>query len=45
MTTNISSKLNASYNINPISNLIYGFDVDQILLDSLMNYHGLVWAS
>jgi hypothetical protein len=34
MPTYISSKLNASYNINPISILIYGLDVDQILLDS-----------
>jgi hypothetical protein len=42
MPTYISSKLNASYNINLISILIYGFDVDQIILDPLMNYHGLV---
>jgi hypothetical protein len=32
-------KLNASYFI-----LIYGLDVDYVLSDFLMSYHGLLWA-
>ncbi len=44
--TYILAKLNASYSKNPISILIYGLSVDQILLNFLMNYScGLLWAS
>lgn len=44
--TYILTKLNASYNENPVSTLIYGLSVDQIPLNFLMNYSCvLLWAS